>query len=90
MIYNICHSSFLKFNRSMNNKFSFKTIWSILMTIVYVAMAGVILFTPYLLKYNFRENDPDTDDFLIPRIVLGIGILAYGLFRGYRVFKDNK
>lgn len=69
---------------------TFKLIWNALMFFIYLAIAYLIIFTPLLLPYNYRANDPETDDFIIPRIILGAGVTIYALFRGYRVLKDKK
>lgn len=69
---------------------TFKLIWNTVMFFIYLAIAYLIMFTPMLLPKNYRANDPDTDDFLVPRIVLGLGVTIYALFRGYRVLKDRK
>lgn len=73
-----------------NNRITFRTIWSIIMAVLYMGMGVLIMFTGLILKYNFRDNDPQVDDFLIVRYVLGVGIIGYGLFRAYRVFKYKK
>lgn len=68
---------------------SFKTVWNAIMFFAYLAIAYLIIFTPILLPYNYRQNDPN-DDFVIPRIVLGVGVTVYALFRGYRLWKEQK
>lgn len=73
-----------------NNKFSFRVIWSAFMSLVYLVLAYLIAFTPIIFPYNFRQGDTETDDFLIPRVVLAIGLLLYGLYRGYNVIKSKK
>lgn len=73
-----------------NDKFSFKTLWNACMCIVYMALAYLVMFTPLLLPYNFRNNTDDEDDFSIVRIILGISICIYGIIRGYRVIKRKK
>ncbi len=67
----------------------FKLIWNALMVFIYLGLASLIMFTPRILPYNFREND-STDDFSIPRIILGIGVAVYAVFRGYRLWKERK
>lgn len=69
---------------------TFKLVWNALMFFIYLAIAYLIIFTPMLLPYNYRANDPGTDDFVIPRIILGAGVTIYAFFRGYRVLKDRK
>ncbi len=76
--------------KNEENNFSFKTIWSIIMTIVYFVLAYLVTFTPYLIPYNFRDRNSDVDDYMIVRIFLGIAFVLYGLFRGYRVIKFKK
>ncbi|MBD8347137.1 hypothetical protein [Dysgonomonas sp. HGC4] len=71
------------------NGITFKLIWNIIMFVIYLGIAYLIAFTPVLLPYNYRGNDPH-DDFVIPRIVLGVGVTVYALFRGYRLLKERK
>jgi len=73
-----------------NNKFSFKTVWSIIMFCVYMIIAYLVTFTPYMLPYNFRDNTKENDEFIIVRIILGVALFMYGLFRGYRIIKFKK
>lgn len=73
-----------------DNKFSFKTIWSIIMFLVYMFIAYLVAFTPYMLPYNYRENAKENDDFVLVRIFLGVALFLYGLFRGYRIIKYKK
>lgn len=68
---------------------SFRLIWNAIMFFIYLGIAYLIIFTPMLLPYNYRANDPH-DDFVIPRIVLGVGVAVYALFRGYRLLKEKK
>lgn len=70
-----------------NKKLSFKLIWSIIMFFVYLVIGYFVIFTPLLLSYNYRDNLKENDEFVIVRMVLGIGIFAYAFFRGYRVVK---
>lgn len=72
------------------NKITFRSVWSVIMALVYIALGCLIMFTGLILKYNFNENNPDEDNFLIVRYVLGIVVIGYGLFRAYRVFKHKK
>lgn len=71
-------------------KLSFKLIWSILMFVIYMALAYFVLFTPVLLPYNYEDNTSDKDSFAIVRVVFGGAVLMYGLFRGYRIIKYKK
>lgn len=77
-------------NGEKENKITFKTIWNAFMTIVYLVLAYFIAFTPVLLPYNFRQGDMDNDDFIIARVVLAIGFLLSGLYRGYNVIRFKK
>ncbi|MEN9918937.1 MAG: hypothetical protein RL662_1373 [Bacteroidota bacterium] len=72
------------------NKYSFKTIWSIFMAIAYIAIAYLVAFTPYMLRYNFRDNLKENDDFIIIRIFIAIIALLYASFRVYRIIKFKK
>lgn len=88
----MCRAPLLNIRSFMsdNNKFTFRTVWSIIMAVLYIAMGGLIMFSGLILKYNFRDNNPQEDDFLIVRYILGVGIIGYGLFRAYRVYKYKK
>ncbi|NDW17949.1 hypothetical protein D0T53_03330 [Dysgonomonas sp. 216] len=72
-----------------DSKISFKLIWGILMVIAYLGIAYLVVFTPMLIRYNARDNQPTNDENFVLRIVLGIILLAYGLFRGYRIWKTR-
>lgn len=72
------------------SKLSFKLIWSIIMFFVYLMIGYFVIFTPLLLSYNFRDNLKENDEFIIVRMVLGVGIFLYALFRGYRVVQYLK
>ena len=71
-------------------KISFKHLWNIVMFVIYIGIGYLVLFTPLLLPYNYRDNNPEEDEFAVPRIILGIGIFAYGFFRGYNIWKSFK
>lgn len=73
-----------------DNKFSFKQFWSLFMALIYFAIAYFVIFTPYLLPYNYQDNLIENDQFKIVRIFLGIAMFAYGFFRAYKVFKNIK
>lgn len=73
-----------------DNRFSLKHFWSLFMAIVYIAIAYFVMFTPYLLAYNYQDNQSDNDQFKIPRFIIGFAMLCYGLFRGYNFFKTFK
>lgn len=69
------------------NKFSFKDIWSIFMALIYVTISYLVIFTPYLLPYNFQDNLEENDQFKIVRIFLGLAMFAYGIFRAYQTLR---
>ena len=73
-----------------DNKFSFKQIWSLVMAVIYFAIAYFVIFTPNLLPYNFQDNLKENDQFKIVRVFLGIAMFVYGVFRAYKVFKNIK
>lgn len=69
---------------------SFKFAWGIFMVIAYVGIAYLVVFTPVLIRYNAEANTSDNDENFVARIILGVVLLAYGLFRGYRIWKINQ
>jgi len=69
---------------------SFKFAWGIFMVIAYLGIAYLVVFTPVLIAYNKTTNLPDNDENFVVRIILGIILLVYGLFRGYRIWRLNK
>jgi hypothetical protein len=73
-----------------NNKISFKVIWGIFMFFVYMCIGYFVIFTPLFLPYNFRDNLKENDDFVVVRMILGIGIFAYALFRAYNIWREIK
>ena len=58
---------------------SFKLIWGIMMIVIYLSVAYLLIFTPL-----FRRNIPEGI-----RIALGIIFAAYGILRGYRLWKEQ-
>lgn len=60
------------------NKLSAKTIYGIVMVLFYLCMSILVVFTSV-----FKEFMPDD----VIRIIIGVLFLAYGFFRGYRVWK---
>lgn len=70
-----------------NPKDNFKLLWGAVMSVIYVGIAYLVVFTPVLIPYSVGKLSTE-DDFFIVRIFLGIVLFAYGLFRGYRVFKS--
>lgn len=73
-----------------DNKSSFKLVWGILMVIAYIGIAYLVVFTPVLIRYNDTTNTSDNDHNFVIRIILGIVLFAYGIFRGYRIWRLNK
>lgn len=69
---------------------NFRFIWGVFMVIVYLGVAYLVVFTPLLIRYNARDNNPENDEYFIVRIALGLLLFIYGLFRGYRMWKINK
>lgn len=67
----------------------FRMVWSLAMTIVYLGISYLVLFTPVMLRYN-QHNDPSDDRNMIPRLVLGLSLFFYAVFRGYRVWKEKR
>lgn len=57
------------------------------MFFVYLGIAYFVIFTPLFLPYNFRDNLTENDDFEVVRMILGIGIFAYALFRAYNIWR---
>lgn len=63
--------------KKSNNNIVF--IFSILMVVVYCGMGYLIIFSPLF-----------NQDFSFPvRIIVGILLLIYGLFRAYRLIKEK-
>lgn len=58
------------------------------MSLAYVGIAYLVLFTPVLIRYN-ENNDKENDKNLLIRIIFGVIMLAYGVMRGYRVYKST-
>lgn len=59
------------------NKPSFKFIWGIVMVFFYLCISVLMIFTPVFDSVS-----------LFLRIIMGILFFVYGLFRGYRMWKD--
>lgn len=68
-----------------SDKFSFSTIWGVFMALAYIGISYLILFTPFLMPYNFDGSGDDK--YKIIRIVLGAVLFLYGIIRGIRVWK---
>ncbi|MFR9166484.1 MAG: hypothetical protein ACLVKO_09820 [Dysgonomonas sp.] len=73
-----------------NNKNSFQLVWGILMVVAYIGIAYLVVFTPVLIRYNDTTNTSSNDENFVVRIVLGVVLFVYGVFRGYRMWKINK
>lgn len=71
-----------------NEKFSLKDFWSLFMSLAYMAIGCLVIFTPYLLPYNFQDNLPENDQFKIVRYILGIAMFLYGFYRGFKTIKS--
>lgn len=71
------------------NRFGFRFVWSLFMVFAYVGISYLVLFTPYLIRYN-AENNPANDQNIVIRLILGIVLFVYGLFRGYRFYREWK
>ena len=65
--------------QAANYKKGFKLIWGIMMVIIYVSVAYLLVFTPL-----FRGNIPAGI-----RIAFGVIFTAYGILRGYRLWKEQ-
>lgn len=74
----------------MENKFNFRFIWAVFMVLAYVGVSYLVLFTPVLIRYNAETNTSANDQNLVIRIILGIVLFVYGIFRGYRLWKISK
>ncbi len=69
-----------EFKRGIDPKKNFKLIWGSTMAILYIAFAYLLVFTPF-----FESR-------LLPkgiRIMLGVVFAAYGVMRGYRIWKER-
>jgi hypothetical protein len=75
----------------LDPKFNFKILWGAVMTVTYIGISYLVIFTPYLIPYNrARGTDPSNDENIIVRLILGIILFIYGIFRGYRIYKSQK
>jgi hypothetical protein len=61
--------------------FDMKLIFGIIMTVIYLGMAFLIMFSKVF--SSIFDRNPSF------KIIIGILFLVYGLFRGYRVWKMN-
>lgn len=63
--------------KGQGNNDNWKLIFGIFMVLIYLGMAAILVFTNVF-------NIPDTY-----RIIIGVLFFLYGLFRGYRVWKQE-
>jgi len=66
-----------------------RLVWGIVMTITYIGISYLVVFTPVLIRYNRTNNSPSNDENFVFRIILGVVLFVYGMFRGYRIWKMN-
>jgi hypothetical protein len=60
-----------------NNTSKFRLIWGVVMVIIYICMAFMVVFTNLFdISLNFR-------------IIIGALLFMYGLFRGFRLWKQG-
>lgn len=59
------------------NKMSFRRIYGIFMVFFYLCVSVLLVFTPIFEAVN-----------IIARIIMAILFFCYGIFRGYRMWKD--
>lgn len=75
--------------QNTDNKMSFKAMWSIFMAIVYFVLSYLVIFTSF--PYNMQEEQPvEAESVKIIRVMLGITLFLYGVFRVFRVYKFRK
>ena len=60
----------------MNQKINPKLIWGIFMTVIYLGMAVLLIFSNLFINID-----------KIYRILFGVALFLYGIARGYRVWK---
>jgi hypothetical protein len=73
----------------IQRKIPFRIVWGGLMTLAYIGIAYLALFTPVLIPYN-DTNDSATDQHLLMRCLFGVVVFVYGLVRGYRTYRQLK
>ena len=56
---------------------SLKLLWGLFMVIIYLGMASLLLFSDVFVMQKTLK------------IIIGILLFLYGLFRGYRVWKNG-
>lgn len=74
----------------MNKKINFRFIWATFMVFAYVGISYLVVFTPILIRYNDSNSTSAKDENFLMRILLGLVLFIYGIFRGYRLWKINK
>jgi hypothetical protein len=85
----------LLFLKLKNARMNFRFIWGAFMVIVYLGVACLLVFTPTLsnavanVSYYLGYSGQSENNYLVVRVLAGILLLAYGVFRGYRVWKDR-
>lgn len=62
-------------------KNNLKLVWGIIVVFIYLIIAFVFVFAPNSI---FKENT------LLIRVAMGVLLFLYGLFRGYRLWKEMK
>jgi hypothetical protein len=67
--------------KEQKNKFSFKLVWGIVMVVAYLGIAYVLVFSPL-----FKERSTIPEGI---RIAIAIVFSAYGIYRGYRLWKQS-
>ncbi|NDW11102.1 hypothetical protein D0T56_15755 [Dysgonomonas sp. 520] len=70
-------------------KVNFKVVWGGIMSVVYICIAAIVGFTPWIFRYNDMNDRSMGDNFLPIRIILGASLFLYGLFRAYRAIKGK-
>ena len=67
-----------------------KGMISVFMSLVYMALAYLVMFTQLLMPYNAARDIEEGDDYKLLRILLAIALSLYSLFRGYRAYRELK
>lgn len=62
-------------------KNNLKLVWGVIIVFIYLIIAFIFVFAPNSI---FKENT------LWVRVAMGILLFLYGLFRGYRLWRDMK
>jgi uncharacterized membrane protein HdeD (DUF308 family) len=72
---------------AIRKRIPFRIFWSALMTLTYIGIAYLAIFTPAIIRYN-DANDPTDDQHFLIRMLFGIMVFVYGIARGYRTYKQ--